>query len=80
MENKLKKHNENHSLSGTLVIVKNNDVGRALRKFKSKVQDNNIIQEYRDRQAFVKPSEARRKRMAAAKARWAKKQKEMNND
>lgn len=79
MEDKLKKHNQNHDLRGTLVIVKNNDIGKALRKFKSKVQDNNIIQEVRDRQAYIKPSEARRKAKAAAKARWAKKKREMND-
>tara|TARA_B100000965_G_scaffold406032_1_gene442779 strand:- start:1434 stop:1700 length:267 start_codon:yes stop_codon:yes gene_type:complete len=59
---------------GIEVIVRNNDVNAALRKFKKKVQEAGIIQEVRERQAYVKPSEKRAKQKAAGRARWLKKQ------
>ena len=59
---------------GITVIVRNNDVNSALRKFKKKVQEAGIIQEVRRRQEYVKPSEIKRKQKAAGRARWLKKQ------
>ncbi len=59
---------------GIMVEVRNNDVNKALRIFKKKVQGEGIIQEYKERQHYVKPSEKRRKAKAAGKARWKKKQ------
>jgi small subunit ribosomal protein S21 len=60
--------------SGLYVEVRNGDVNFALRKFKKKVQEAGIIQEVRERQAYVKPSEKRAKAKAAGIARWKKKQ------
>jgi len=60
--------------SGISVVVRNNDFNGALRKFKKKVQEAGIIQEVRERQAYVKPSEKRKKAKAAGRARWLKKQ------
>ena len=60
--------------SGMTVIVRNGDFNGALRKFKKKVQEAGIIQEVRERQAYVKPSEKRAKAKAAGRARWLKKQ------
>ena len=39
---------------GITVIVRNNDVNAALRKFKKKVQEAGIIQEIKERQSYVK--------------------------
>ena len=58
---------------GTFVEVRNNDFGRALRKFKKKVQEDGILQEVRQREYFEKPSIKRKKAKAAARARWLKK-------
>ena len=60
--------------SGLYVEVRNGDFNYALRKFKKKVQEAGIIQEVRERQAYVKPSEKRAKAKAAGIARWKKKQ------
>ena len=60
--------------SGISVIVRNNDFNGALRKFKKKVQEAGVIQEVRERQAYMKPSEKRKKAKAAGRARWLKKQ------
>ena len=59
-------------IPGVAVIVQNNNVDAALRKFKKKVQEEGIIQAVRDKQEYVKPSEKRRKAKAAAKARCLK--------
>ena len=58
---------------GLTVEVRNGDVTKALRIFKKKVQEEGIIQEYRDRQEYVKPSKKRAKAKAAGRARWLKK-------
>ena len=51
-----------------------------IRKFKKKVQEAGIIQELRERQHFVKPSEKRKKAKAAGRARWLKKQAKQKAD
>ena len=61
-------------VQGLVVTVRNDDVNGALRKFKKKVQEAGIIQEFRERQTYVKPSEKKRKAKAAGRARWLKKQ------
>lgn len=60
-------------IPGIAVVVQNNNVDAALRKFKKKVQEEGILQTVRNKQEYVKPSEKRRKAKAAAKARWIKK-------
>ena len=72
-----RKPRQNEGLGqGIMVEVRNNDVNKALRLFKKKVQNEGILQEYKERQHYVKPSEKRRKAKAAGKKRWLKKQKE----
>jgi len=70
------KYNRYHEytpfIPGIAVVVRNGNVEAALRKFKKKVQEEGIIQEVRNRQEYVKPSEKRRKAKAASRARWLK--------
>lgn len=65
---------DNQIKSGLTVEVRNGDFNYALRKFKKKVQEDGVLQELRDRQHYVKPSEVRKKAKAAGRARWLKKQ------
>jgi small subunit ribosomal protein S21 len=65
---------------GTTVEVRNNDVNKALRKLKKKLQADNTLQEYRDRQYFIKPSEKRRLAKKAGVKRWKKKQRELESE
>ena len=65
---------------GIYVEVRNGDVNAALRKFKKKVQESGVLQEYRERQEYVKPSEKRKREKAAGKARWLKKENKMKQD
>jgi len=45
----------------------------ALRKFKRIVADSDVLNEYRDRQEFIKPSMVKKRAKAAAKKRQQKK-------
>ena len=60
-------------LKGMQVYIKNNDVGGAIRKFKKRVQEEGIIQEFRNRKEYIKPSQQRKRAKAAGRARHLKK-------
>lgn len=79
LEATLSKQN-NDIIKGLSVEVRNGDFNGALRRFKKIVQEAGIIQEVREREAYVKPSEVRKKAKAAGRARWLKKQRKMEND
>jgi small subunit ribosomal protein S21 len=67
----------NNQVDGLKVEVRNGDFNGAMRRFKKKVQEAGIIQEIRERQHYVKPSEQRKKAKAAGRARWMKKLRKM---
>ena len=54
---------------GLSVKVWNNNVEGALKVFKRKVKDSNIMQELREKQYYTKPSKKRRERKNMAKLR-----------
>jgi len=66
-------NNAKDKAQGLTVEVRNGDFNKALRIFKKKVQEAGIIQEVRERQEYVKPSEVRKKAKAAGRKRWLKK-------
>jgi len=66
--------NPNKKKEGLTVEVRNGDFNYALRKFKKKVQEDGILQEIKERQHYVKPSERRARAKAAGRARFLKKQ------
>lgn len=57
---------------GLVVKVQNNDISRALRKLKKKVNNEGVLKELRERQHYEKPSLKRKKAKAAARKRWQK--------
>jgi len=59
---------------GLSVEVRNGDVGKAIRLFKKKVQEDGILQELRERQFYEKPSVKRNKAKKAARNRHLKAQ------
>ena len=62
-----------NTLQGCKVTLKpGEDVGRALRRLKRKLEESRIFEEIKKRQHYVKPSEQRRKAKAAGRARWLK--------
>ena len=72
--------NAKEPAKGLTVEVRNGDFNKALRIFKKKVQEAGIIQEVRDRQQYVKPSEVRKKAKAAGRKRWLKKLEKLEGD
>ena len=56
------------------VVVKNNNVEKALSIFKRKVKDSNLIFELREREFYKKKSELKKEKKNKAKARnyWKK--------
>jgi small subunit ribosomal protein S21 len=72
-------YREPRAKQGLTVQVRNNDVTRAWRKLKRLLQDEGIMEEIRDRKHYVKPSEKRARAKAAGRARWLKKQREIDN-
>lgn len=85
MKHKFKQHNNKNNdnktyrpkqdtkLSGLTVQVRDGDFNYALRKFKKKVQESGILQDLREKEFYEKPSSARKKAKASARARWLKK-------
>lgn len=58
--------------TGRRVIVQDGNFEKALRKFKKKIADSDILQEVRDRQEFVKPTAKRKIARNQARRRWQK--------
>lgn len=58
---------------GTTVFVKDDNVEKALRKFKKKVADSGVLQELRERECYEKPTTQRKRAKSAAINRWRKK-------
>jgi len=64
-------------LSGTKVTVKENEnVNFALKRFKKKVDDSGVLETLRRREFYEKPTSLRKRKAAAARARWMKKLRE----
>lgn len=67
------RNKDQHDVKGLSVEVRNGDINGALRRFKKKVIESGILQEVREREAYVKPSIKRAKAKAAGRARHLKK-------
>ena len=59
-------------LYGRSVLVTNDNVDRALRKLKKKIQASNLLNELRERETYVKPTTQRKIKRNAARNRWRK--------
>ena len=66
-------HDKSFKIIGNLVYVTNDNVEKALRKFKKKVQESGTLQNLRERETYEKPTTRRKKAKAAARRRWKKK-------
>lgn len=58
---------------GNSVTVVNDQVEKAMRKFKKKVLESGLLRELKEREFYEKPTTARKKAKASAKNRWRKK-------
>jgi small subunit ribosomal protein S21 len=65
--------NNNNQYNGRRVTVKENEqISSALRRFKRKVDESNILETVRKKEFYEKPTTARKRKKAAAEARWRK--------
>lgn len=60
-------------LRGTTVIVGDLPITTALKKFKQRVDDSEILEDYRKNMFFEKPTTVKKRKQGAARARWLKK-------
>jgi len=64
----------NNRIHGTSVIVKDGeDVNRALRRFKNKIEDAGTLKTLQAKEFYEKPTTERKRKKSAAKARYRKK-------
>lgn len=54
------------------VIVRENDIERALKIFKRQIQRQGLLKELKQRSYYEKPSEKRKRKLKAARRRMAK--------
>ena len=54
------------------VLVQDDNIEKALRKFKKNVQNSGILNDLREREFYIKPTTARKLKRSAAKNRWRK--------
>lgn len=59
-------------LRGRSVLVQDNQVERALRKFKKKIMSSNILNDLREKEFYEKPTAKKKRKRAAAINRWHK--------
>lgn len=69
--------NKTKSITGRTVFLKENEnITQALKRFKRKVEESNILEDLRKKEFFEKPTTERKRKAGAAKARWQKKLRE----
>lgn len=60
-------------IEGLTVIVKNDDVNRALKKLKNKVEESGKLKDLQKKEFYEKPTTERKRKKSAAVARYKKK-------
>lgn len=70
--NKPKQYNKPQGPRGTVVEVRDNNVGQALRRLKKLLTNEGVFKEMRERRFYEKPSIKKKKAKAAAKKRHQK--------
>lgn len=60
------------NVTGSTVIVYDDNFEKAIRKFKKKVQASGIMMELRKRECYTKPTTRRKMKANAARNRWRK--------
>jgi small subunit ribosomal protein S21 len=62
-----------NKVTGCTVVVVNDQVEKAMRKFKKKVLESGLLNELRERETYVKPTTKRKQARNSARRRWLKK-------
>jgi len=74
-----KRNTNKIEITGTRVEVKHNNIEFALKKFKNKIKDSNLMLELRERQTYKKKSDKKREKQNLIKIRHKYKQEKENN-
>jgi small subunit ribosomal protein S21 len=69
-------YNKNKLYGSTVFLRDGDDVNRALRKLKNKMEDSNKLKDLQKKEFYEKPTTMRKRKASAAKARWQKKLRE----
>jgi small subunit ribosomal protein S21 len=59
-------------IAGRMVFVHGNNFEGAMKKFKKKVAQSNILNELREKEFYIKPTIEKKLRKNSARARWRK--------
>lgn len=72
----MRRSNKKHDIQdeGLKVTVRDGQFEKALRQFKRKVDQSGILRELKEREHYVKPTTKRKLAKAAARKRWLKQQ------
>lgn len=71
--NQRKQMKSNYHTKGTTVVLKEGeDINRALRRFKNKIEDLGTLKVLQSKEFYEKPTTERKRKKSAAKARWRK--------
>lgn len=70
---KTMKENNMRLYGSTVFLREGEDVNRALKKLKNKVEDGGKLKDLQKKEFYEKPTTTRKRKASAARARWAKK-------
>ena len=76
---KFKRNFRQEPIEAMKVIVHNNDINKALRTLKKKLQNEGVFNELRERTGFKSRGERRRLEKAAGRRRYLKKQQKLKD-
>ena len=79
MRGKFKRNFRQEPIEAMKVVVYNNDITKALRTLKKKMQNEGIFNELRERTGFKSRGERRRLEKAAGRRRYLKKQQKLKD-
>ena len=79
MRGKFKRNFKQVPMEAMKVVVHNNDITKALRTLKKKMQNEGIFNELRERTGFKSRGERRRLEKAAGRRRYLKKQQKLKD-
>ncbi len=68
--------NKTRLYGSTVFLREGEDINRALRKFKNKIEDGGKLKDLQKKEFYEKPTTERKRKASAAKARWQKKLRE----
>jgi len=72
----MKENNINKIFGSTVFVKDGEDISKALRRFKNKIEDGGKLKDLQKKEFYEKPTSVRKRKAGAARARWAKKLKE----